>query len=154
MEQNAQPNAGLLDQQAILKFVQDQLQPDPAQVSLWGESAGASSVLHHLTMPMNGSKQLFSKALVQSPAYQWLWDRNGSLNDTFTNFAKNVSSKASCPLANMDCLRNASVDIIREVNQDLLNVVLDTGIMPVGPSVDGNLVPYLAPYSLANSPGE
>ncbi len=69
MEKHAQPNAGLLDQRAILKFVRDNIagvKGDPGSVSVWGQSAGASSILHHLTMPktINDKPPLFKRAIL------------------------------------------------------------------------------------------
>ena len=167
MEQNAQPNAGLLDQQAVMKFVQDNIEGvkgDPDNVSIWGESAGASSILHHLTMPQNDSRSpLFKKAIVQSPAYQWLWEREGSLNTTFTDFAANVSACANCAKADIACLRSndTTIEMLKTVNQNLFQEAACRGIMPVGPSVDGGktatvngVVPYLAPYALSQGKGK
>ena len=148
MEDNAQPNAGLLDQRAILQFVRDhisQLNGNSSSVSVWGESAGASSILHHLVMPLNIETPLFHNALLQSPAYQWLWDRSGTLNDTYTAFA----SLAGCQNGDISCLQNVPQANLTAANQQLfLDDMACKGIMPVGPSVDGprngSLVPDLA----------
>ncbi|KAF4937198.1 Secreted lipase [Colletotrichum fructicola] len=144
MEEHAQPNAGLLDQRAALQFVQDsigQLNGDKTQVSVWGESAGASSILHHMVVPQESYPPLFQKALLQSPAYQFLWDRKGVLNDTFTRFAEAVAAKTpNCQAANIDCLRSADFAVLTKVNQDLFNEVACEGIFPVGPAVDNKLI--------------
>lgn len=148
MEQNAQPNAGLLDQDAVFQFVQDHISKvngDPDNVSIWGESAGASSIMHHLVMGKNLKNLPFKKAILQSPAYQWMWNRTGVLNDTFTDFAKQVAVKANCPVANMQCLRSAPPDVMMTVNQDFAQVTACKGIFPFGPAVDGNLVTALTP---------
>ena len=157
MEQHAQPNAGLLDQRAILHFVHDHIRDvkgDPNAVSVWGESAGASSIMHHLVMPQNMQQPLFQKAILQSPAYQWLWDRDGDLNDMFTMFAMNVSEKAGCTDADLACLRSADSDILRDINQSLFQNLACRGIIPVGPAVDGNLIPTLAPKGFTNLDGK
>ncbi|KAI8428430.1 hypothetical protein MSG28_007247 [Choristoneura fumiferana] len=60
-------NAGMKDQVAALKWVQSNIEQfggDPNNVTLFGESAGASSVLFHLLSPM--SRGLFHKAIAQS----------------------------------------------------------------------------------------
>jgi carboxylesterase type B len=157
MEKNGQPNAGLLDQRAILQFVQDHISKvkgDPKIVSVWGESAGASSIMHHLAMPLNINKPLFKRAILQSPAYQWLWDRTGSLNDTFTDFTKDVATKAKCDKADMKCLRSADTNVLQLANQRLFRKQACDGIMPVGPSVDGKLVPDLATNAFAKNNGK
>lgn len=72
------PNVGLYDQRKTLEFVQKYihlLNGDSSKVSAWGESAGGGSIIHHL-IAMNGQQDpLFSKAFLQSPAYQWGWDQ-------------------------------------------------------------------------------
>ena len=144
MEDNAQPNAGLLDQRAVLHFVQDHISKvygDPSRVSIWGESAGASSIMHHLVMPQDRPKPLFRNALLQSPAYQWLWDQKGDLNNTYTTFAK----IAGCPAAEIACLQALPSSNLTAANQILFqDQSACNGIMPVGPSVDGKLVTDLA----------
>lgn len=148
MEENGQPNAGLLDQNAVFQFVQDHISKvngDPDNVSIWGESAGASSIMHHLVMEKNLKNPPFKKAIMQSPAYQWMWNRTGTLNDTFTEFAKQVAIKARCSVADMQCLRSASSDIVMTVNQDFAQINACNGIFPFGPAVDGKLVTALAP---------
>ena len=60
-------NYGILDQQAALGWVQRNARAfggDPAQVTIFGQSAGGDSVGTLLTMP--SSKGLFSKAIMQS----------------------------------------------------------------------------------------
>lgn len=104
-------------------------------------------------MPQNIKKPLFQRAILQSPAYQWLWDRKGDLNDTFTDFATKVAKAAGCAKADMDCLRSASSDVVSKINQDLFQKEACEGIMPVGPSVDGNLIPTIAANSFTNNKG-
>jgi para-nitrobenzyl esterase len=61
-------NWGLLDMAAALRWVRDNAVAfggDPDAVTLWGQSAGAGSVLHLLCSPLG--EGLFSRAIVQSP---------------------------------------------------------------------------------------
>lgn len=60
-------NLGLLDQQAALRWVHDNIARfggDPGNVTLFGESAGAWSVCAQLVAP--GARGLFQRAIVQS----------------------------------------------------------------------------------------
>lgn len=60
-------NFGLLDQRAALAWVRDNIAAfggDPTQVTLFGNSAGAESVLFHMAAPE--SRGLFARAVVQS----------------------------------------------------------------------------------------
>jgi para-nitrobenzyl esterase len=68
---DAVPNRGLLDQVAALTWVRDNIATfggDPANVTVFGESAGAMSVTTLLAMP--SARGLFTKAITQSGAAQ------------------------------------------------------------------------------------
>lgn len=66
-------NFGILDQIAALRWVQRNIQAfggDPANVTLFGESAGGISVLTLMTTPL--AQGLFHKVIVQSGGGRWV----------------------------------------------------------------------------------
>lgn len=149
MERDATPNAGLFDQRLVLQWVQDYVHligGDKLSVSAWGESAGAGSILHHLISQEDGGQQdpLFSKAFLLSPAFQWQWDRAGTIDEMYRNF----SSLANCDDYSIDCLQHASTETLIDANKQLFAEMLPcTGLYPVGPAVDGKLIKQLPPVA-------
>ncbi|MEK9821221.1 MAG: carboxylesterase family protein [Gammaproteobacteria bacterium] len=68
-DQDVSGNYGTLDQIAALKWVKENIGHfggDPANVTIFGESAGGESVAHMLTSPL--ARGLFHRAVLQSPA--------------------------------------------------------------------------------------
>ena len=144
MEARGTPNAGLYDQRKILEFVKyyiSNVNGDNSQVSAWGESAGASSIIHHLIANFQPDKNpLFSRAIIQSPAFEWLWDRSGTLNETY----RNVSPLAGCQTGDIDCLQNLNLDKLRSANQQYFQETTPcNGLFPMGPSLDGKIIKEL-----------
>jgi para-nitrobenzyl esterase len=63
----ASGNYGMMDQQAALQWVQENIEAfggDPDNVTIFGESAGGSSVCLHLVMPRSAG--LFHRAIIES----------------------------------------------------------------------------------------
>ena len=142
MEKDGLPNAGLYDQRAALQWIQDYIGlvgGDKTQVSAWGESAGAGSILHQLVSFGGTQDPLFSKAVMQSPAFQFMFDRRGSLEQIFQNFTE----LAGCAGKGVACLRAASAEVLDAANTKL-NEQGPPGSFAVGPSADGNLIRQLA----------
>ncbi|KAL8646019.1 MAG: hypothetical protein Q9226_007047, partial [Calogaya cf. arnoldii] len=118
MEKTGLPNAGLHDQRAALQWIQDYIGlvgGDKSQVSAWGLSAGAGSILHQLVAFGGTQDPLFSRAVIQSPAFQFTFDRRGTLEETFQNFTK----LAGCAGQGVACLRAASAETLDKANKEL-----------------------------------
>lgn len=145
-------NAGLWDQYLLLQFVQnwiDQVGGNNSDVSAWGESAGAGSILHHLVRKdVNQTGTMFSKALLQSPAFEYQWDREGVLNEVYQNF----SQLAGCGTGDtFDCLQTANINNLSQANEKLfVEYFCQQGLFAVGPAVDQHWITELPAVSFAN----
>ena len=148
MEEQGLPNAGLYDQRAALQWIQDYIHllgGDSTQVSAWGESAGAGSIMHHLVGFGGTQDPLFSKAVMQSPAFAFKFDRKGALEQSFQNF----TALAGCAGQGVPCLRAASAATLQTANTNF-NKQVPAGGFAVGPSADGKFIRQLAGLELAS----
>ncbi|KAF4343780.1 cholinesterase [Fusarium beomiforme] len=153
MEANGLPNAGLYDQNLLLQWVQKYIglvHGDNTNVSAWGESAGGGSILHHLIRD-NGTKDpLFTRFVTQSPAFEWAW--NNSAGGQLDQVYKNFSSSLGCPAPyDIECIRNPSIPLktLAEANVKLFDSVKQTGLFPIGPSVDNSWIKTIPTLAFA-----
>ncbi|KKA29824.1 hypothetical protein TD95_000426 [Thielaviopsis punctulata] len=147
MEKDGLPNAGLWDQRAAFQWVQDYIHlvgGDPDQVTAMGESAGGSSLEHLLVAKGGTLDPLFRRAIIMSPAFQPMWDRDGSLEDIYNKFER----FSGCEGQGLHCLRKQSSEKLIAANTKLLSTH-HPGSFALGPSADGDFIRQLAPLELS-----
>ena len=122
-------NAGQLDQIAALRWVRDNIARfggDPAQVTIFGESAGSVAVATLLAMP--DAQGLFSKAVAQSGTA----NRLGNLDTAAATAARYLKTLGIDAASDPTALRSAPVEA-------LLRAQGPRG--PLGPIIDGASLP-------------
>jgi para-nitrobenzyl esterase len=109
-EGHAAVNYGLMDQQAALRWVQRNIRAfggNPDNVTIFGESAGGSSVLFQLASP--AAAGLFHRAIAHSPAFV---PAQATLTDAEAR-GHQFAEALGCSDQSAGCLRSRSVkDII------------------------------------------
>ncbi len=137
-EGSASGNFGLQDQIAALRWVRANIVRfggDPANVTLFGESAGAHSVGMLMTSPL--AKGLFQRAIGESGAF---WDsEHGSIS---TRAEAHTRGRALA-----DRLAGGSLAKLRDIPADQLHretvwkASTDPGTTAFAPSIDGFVLP-------------
>lgn len=103
--EDAPGNMGMLDQQLAFQWIQENIVSfggNPSRITLFGESAGAASIVAHLIAP--GSRSLFKRGILQS----------GSLDNKWSLDSPQRAMQKSLALARRhDCLMDKIVDTIQ-----------------------------------------
>ncbi|CAD5111483.1 DgyrCDS792 [Dimorphilus gyrociliatus] len=135
-------NMGLLDQRKAMEFVKQNIKNfggNPDKITLFGESAGASSVDLHTLLPE--SRDLFHQMIQQSGTVESPW---GYLNAKHKpeEYTEEVAGKLNCSRPTteemMDCLRLIDHKTLREASFTCKPGLWCVGF---GPVIDGDILP-------------
>jgi len=135
-------NAGLLDQNAVLEWIQKFIHlfgGDPEQVTIWGESAGAGSVLQHLVAHKgNTQPPLFHRAMTSST----FLPNQYNFNDPVPEFLYSETvALAGCADASstFDCLITVPPAQLQDINIQVCGNGF-SGTFLLVPVVDGDFI--------------
>ena len=131
-------NYGLLDVIAALEWIQrniNQFNGDPNNVTVFGESAGASLISYLMITPE--SKGLFHKAISQSAAVGLAPDTHINERVGFNVSGMEIAKKFT---QRMGLELNQSMDQLRQLSSDEIIQKLDPRSV-FGPMIDGTLIP-------------
>jgi len=133
-------NYGFLDQQAALKWVQTNIANfggDPKQVTIFGQSAGATSIRGHLVAP--SSKSLFHRAIIQSDPVSLPMLSTREASDVGAFFMNQIGCTDTACLLSQNITRLLEVQKLAEKHISLFHPL--TVFLPFTPTVDGTLIP-------------
>ena len=134
-------NLAVLDQVMLLRWIQDNIERfggDPDNVTIFGSSSGASDVATLMGVP--AARGLFHKAAIYSGNAEEPRPR-GDAVDLAGQFLAAAGSLAGSP-AELAALPNVA---IRRIHRRLLQ----DGLVPYGPFIDGDIIPRLPLDSIA-----
>ncbi|KAH7921897.1 alpha beta-hydrolase [Leucogyrophana mollusca] len=135
-------NAGLLDQNYALQWVQSHISKfggDPSKVTIWGESAGAGSVLQHVVAHRgNTQPSLFRAVMTSSTFLPPQYNYNDPIPE---KLYREVVSGAKCTSSSdtLACLRAAHVDTLEALNTKIGKAGF-SGTFTFVPVIDGSFI--------------
>ncbi|KAF5345008.1 hypothetical protein D9757_013981 [Collybiopsis confluens] len=147
---NGDLNAGLLDQDFALRWAQQHIPKfggDPTKVTIWGESAGAGSVLQHVVAQDGKTNPpLFRGAITSSTFLPSQYFYNDTVPESLYS---EVVSQTNCTSSSdtLSCLRSVNATTLGTLNN---NINLDGffGTFLFVPVVDGTFITQRPTLSL------
>lgn len=141
-DSNSDLNVGLLDQEAALQWVQQHISSfggDRNSVSIWGQSAGAGSVLSHL-IGRKHSPPLFQRALLSSPYWPKTYRHDGP--EAQALYDKMVNMTGCGGPDSLDCLKRAPLATLQAANTEIVGSQLyGSSQYTWAPVIDGIFLP-------------
>jgi carboxylesterase type B len=141
------PNLGLYDQRIALEWVQKYIGRfggSSSRVTAIGESAGATSVLHHITSYGGEGSAPFAQGITQSPAFQF----NLNLTDAYEATLAEATNSTGRDISNASELASLDSETLKAINFGAVKVA-PKGEFTYGPAPDGTYVPALPQVLLA-----
>jgi carboxylesterase type B len=130
----------MADQRLALRWTYRNIEAfggDPSSVTLFGESAGAFSVMYHLVSPP--SWPYFSKAIVQSGTSRssWFFQPKFEAEELYSGWASAVGCQPG--LQQLSCLQALPARSFADAPPNYTGWSPVYGLFPFGPVVDGTL---------------
>ncbi|KAJ8083146.1 hypothetical protein PM082_009015 [Marasmius tenuissimus] len=150
VKENGVLNAGLLDQNFALRWVQEHISKfggDPTKVTIWGESAGAGSVLQQVIAEDGQTDPpLFRGAITSSTFLPSQYEFNDTIPE---NLYSQTVSQANCTSSSdtLACLRGTDASLLQTINQNL-NAAGFFGTFVFVPVIDGTFIRQRATEAL------
>ncbi|NXF90801.1 CEL lipase, partial [Eubucco bourcierii] len=153
-DENLPGNYGLKDQHMAIAWVKRNIKAfggDPDNITIFGESAGATSVSLQMLSPKN--KGMFKRAISQSGVGLCSW---AIQKDPFA-WAKRIGAKVGCPTDNStvlaSCLRVSSPKALTlAYHLDLINLPVPlVHTLALSPVIDGDFLPDMPENLFANT---
>ncbi|XP_064026993.1 bile salt-activated lipase [Pogoniulus pusillus] len=153
-DENLPGNYGLKDQHMAIAWVKRNIKAfggDPDNITIFGESAGATSVSLQMLSPKN--KGLFKRAISQSGVGLCSW----AIQKDPLSWAKKIGANVGCPISNTtalaECLRLSSPKALTLAYH--LDLVELTGplvhTLALSPVIDGDFLPDMPENLFANA---
>ena len=139
-DDNARGNYGLWDQHLAIKWVHDNIESfggDPQRITIFGESAGGTSVIYQSLY--EGNKGLFHRAIAQSGSITPYWAISKRSKEDALRFGKLMGCETIDTGQLVDCIRNKAPESVDATLNDPNNEILGLQT-PFAPTIDGELV--------------
>ena len=139
-DEHARGNYGLWDQHLAIKWVHDNIDAfggDPGRITIFGESAGAGSVVYQSLF--EGNRGLIQRVIAQSGSVTASWATCKSAKKEAMEIGKLVGCDATESDPLIECLRNKSPETINETLNDPNNGFFRDEL-PFLPTIDGEFV--------------